>query len=117
MRGWTLHVTQQHIIAQPDGTKFSDEDSARADLDPQLHTWAAELTVIHDLPMQCWFVAADMMRFSHLVPRSSEVRTSAAAAITPMRCGQRVTRSRARQRPSRAMARSVGARKAVISWL
>src|SRR4051794_34560226 len=40
-------------------------------------------------------------RFSYLDPRSSEVRTSAAAAIAPMRCGQRVTRSRAGRRHSR----------------
>jgi hypothetical protein len=57
------------------------------------------------------------LRFSHLLPRSSEVRTSAAAAMTPMRCGQTVTRSRARQRPSRALPRSVGARSAVSSRL
>jgi hypothetical protein len=39
------------------------------------------------------------------------------AAIAPMRCGQTVTRSRGRQRPSRPLARSVSARSAVISWL
>src|SRR3954462_3575266 len=61
--------------------------------------------------------SGDILRFSHLDPRSSEVKTSAAAAIAPMRCGHRVTRSRARQRPSRAFPRSVGARSAVMSWL
>ncbi|WP_217899476.1 hypothetical protein, partial [Blastococcus mobilis] len=34
----------------------------------------------------------DAVRFSHLVPRSSEVNTRAAAAIALMRCGQTVTR-------------------------
>src|SRR3954453_738380 len=58
-----------------------------------------------------------LMRFSHLVPRSSDAKVSAAAAIAPMRCGQRVTRSRARQRPSRALPRSAGARSALISRL
>src|SRR3712207_134991 len=52
-----------------------------------------------------------LLRFSHLVPRSSEVSTNAAAAIAPMRCGLTVTRSRARQRPSRAWPRSAGARR------
>jgi hypothetical protein len=33
------------------------------------------------------------MKFSHLVLRTSEVSTNAAAAITPMRCGLTVTRS------------------------
>src|SRR4051794_36356465 len=61
--------------------------------------------------------ARRLLRFSHLVPRSSDVRTSAAAAIAPIRWGQRVTRSRARQWPSRALPRSAGARSAVISWL
>src|SRR4051794_2812212 len=58
-----------------------------------------------------------LLRFSHLVPRSSDVSTRTAAAIALMRCGQMVTRSRARQRPSRALARSAGARSAVISSL
>jgi transposase len=57
------------------------------------------------------------VRFSHLVPRSSEVNTRAAAAMVPMRCGQTVTRSRARQRPRSALARSAGARSAVINSL
>ncbi len=62
-------------------------------------------------------VEYETLRFSHLLPRSSEVRTRAAATMTPMRCGQTVTRSRARHRPSRALPRSVGARSAVSSWL
>lgn len=37
------------------------------------------------------------MRFSHQRPRIIDFRTSAAATMTPMRCGQTVTRSRARQ--------------------
>src|SRR3954452_14097676 len=57
------------------------------------------------------------VRFSHLVPRSSEVNTRAAAAMVPMRCGQTVTRSRALEGPSSALARSAGARSAVISSL
>src|SRR3954469_15472952 len=37
------------------------------------------------------------LRFSHQRPRMMDLRTSAAATMTPMRCGQTVTRWRARQ--------------------
>jgi hypothetical protein len=57
------------------------------------------------------------LRFSHQRPRCIDVSTSAAAATTLIRQGQRVTRCRARQRPSSAWARSVGARSAVSSRL
>ncbi len=59
----------------------------------------------------------EILRSFHLIPRSSEIKTNAAATIAPIRCGLTVTRSRARQRPSRAWPRSAGARSAVINRL
>lgn len=67
MRGWILHVEERGISAQPSGTKFYDEGSARADLEPQLEAWAAELAVIHDLPLDFWFMDADLVVDAFLV--------------------------------------------------
>jgi len=59
-----------------------------------------------------------LVRFSHRVPFCMVSRTRAAAVTAPMRQGSRVTRRSAFQvLLSRALARSAGARSALISWL
>jgi hypothetical protein len=59
--GWRLEVSQHRIAADPDGTKFFEEGSARADLEPHLDAWTAELAVVHDLPAEYWFEDADLV--------------------------------------------------------
>ena len=63
-------------------------------------------------------MVAKRMRFSHRAPRSRVVNTRAAATISPIREGERVTRRRAAQRwSSSALARSPMARILVSSPL
>jgi hypothetical protein len=63
-------------------------------------SWEYDIVVVDQQPVVLVFVVVmvaerEGVRSSHLVPRSSEVSTNAAAAIAPMRCGLMATRSRA----------------------
>jgi hypothetical protein len=59
--GWTLELTERHLAGRP-SSKFLDEGSARAALEPQLQAWQAELAVVHDILLAYWFEDAEMVR-------------------------------------------------------
>jgi hypothetical protein len=59
--GWSIEVTERRLTARPNDVKFYDEGGARAALEPELHAWVAELTVVHDLPLEYWFLDAEMV--------------------------------------------------------
>jgi hypothetical protein len=58
--GWTLELTEHHLAGRP-GSKFLDEGSARAALEPHLEAWQAELAVVHDILLAYWFQNAEMV--------------------------------------------------------
>jgi hypothetical protein len=58
--GWSLEVTKPHIAARPQ-TKVYNEGSAREALEPRLDAWAAELSVVYDMPMQYWFLGSELV--------------------------------------------------------
>lgn len=59
--GWELDVTERRIAARPEGRNFIDQGEASDALEPALASWAAELTVVHDLPMEYWFIEAELV--------------------------------------------------------
>jgi hypothetical protein len=60
LQGWTLELTERHLAGRP-SSRFLDEGSARAALEPQLQTWQAELAVVHDILLAYWFEDAEMV--------------------------------------------------------
>jgi hypothetical protein len=62
--GWKLQLSETELRARPDGRAFYDEGAARADLEPNLHGWAASAEVVDHIRMQFTFLDAEMIRIA-----------------------------------------------------